>query len=88
MSSSCLLSDLNGAADAELKVETVDTSPRSLLLPSNLSDIPSTECTTPPDENGTYVCIYVCMHVCVLSTLDLLLCRHKILEKQKASYCY
>lgn len=82
-SSSCLLSDLNGAADAVLKVETVDTSPRSLLLPSHLSDIPSTEGTTPPDENGTYVCMYVCMYVCVLSMLDLPLCLDKFLKNRR-----
>lgn len=54
-SSSCLLSDLNGAADAVLKIEEGDTFPHSLLSPPTKTDIPSTECSTPPDENGANV---------------------------------
>ena len=54
-SSSCLLSDLNGAADAVLKVDAGDISPCTSQLPPNKSDIPSTECSTPPDDNGKNV---------------------------------
>ena len=54
-SSSCLLSDLNGAANAVLKVEAGDLSPRSVLLPPSVSDNSSIECSTPSDDNGAYV---------------------------------
>ena len=54
-SSSCLLSDLNGAADAAEEVKAGDNSPRPLLLTPNKSDAQSTECSITLDNNGKYV---------------------------------
>ena len=73
-SSSCLLSDLNGAADAAEEVKAEDNSSRPLLSPPNKSDVQSTECSITLDNNGTYVRV-VC--TCITNTYPISVYLHE-----------